>query len=132
MRRLVYLLGSIAGLLGRAGPLQAADDPHIATAAAVSALQALSAAGEGRRLFLKLNCYGCHGMGAAGGMGPDIVGTELGDVTEKVLQGDGGGMPSYRSYVTTLDLNNIAAYLASIGTINEPKFKDWWVPVPPK
>ena len=90
-------------------------------------------AAEGRRAYLKFNCYGCHGMGAAGGgMGPNIVGKERDDVSEKVLQGESGGMPSYRGIVTTVDINNMAAYLQSIGTAGEPKFNDWWEPVPLK
>jgi cytochrome c551 len=93
---------------------------------------ALDAAGEGRRAYLKYNCYGCHGNGATGGQGPNIVHTELGDVTEAVWQGKDEGMPSYRNIVTTTDLANLAAYLRSIGTPSEPKFNDWWVPVPPK
>lgn len=94
--------------------------------------QNLGPAGEGRRLYLKLNCYGCHGMAAQGGMGPKIKGKERGDVAEKMLKGEGGGMPSYSAYVTTTDINNIAAYLQSIGTSSEPVFNDWWVPVPTK
>ena len=92
----------------------------------------LSAEGEGRRAYLKYNCYGCHGMRAGGGMGPNIVGQELGDVTEAVWQGKEGGMPSYSNIVTTTDLANLAAYLRSIETGQDPKFNDWWVPVPPK
>lgn len=92
----------------------------------------LSAAGEGRRQYLKLNCYGCHGMSGQGGMGPNVVHAEYGDVSEKVLQGAGEGMVSYRAYVTEQDVRNIAAYLASIGKPEEPKFKDWWIAIPPK
>lgn len=92
----------------------------------------LNAAGEGRRLYLKLNCYGCHGMGAAGAMGPNIIRADAGDVSEAVLQGEGEGMPSYRNLVTATDLANLTAYLRSIGTTSEPKFNDWWVAVPTK
>lgn len=92
----------------------------------------LSAAGEGRRLYLKLNCYGCHGMAAAGGMGPNIVHAEMGDVAEALRERQEGGMRSYRSYVTSQDIANLALYLRSIGTADEPTFNDWWVAVPKK
>jgi mono/diheme cytochrome c family protein len=92
----------------------------------------LGPAGEGRRLYLKLNCYSCHGMSAEGGMGPKVKGADQGDVSEVLRQGAGEGMPSYKSYVTTTDISNITAYLRSIGTASEPKFRDWWVDVPPK
>jgi mono/diheme cytochrome c family protein len=93
--------------------------------------QALDPAGEGRRAYLKYNCSGCHGNRAGGGMGPSIVG-EAGEVGEAVLDGEDGGMRSYRGIVTSTDLTNLKAYLQSIGRSNEPKFNDWWVAVPPK
>ena len=99
---------------------------------AVSAQTALNAAGEGRRAFLQYNCYSCHGMYAAGGMGPNIVHAERGDIMEAVMKGESGGMPSFRRQLTSADVANLAAYLRSIGTPSEPTFMDWWVPVPPK
>ena len=103
----------------------------VAPSAAVP-MASLNQAGEGRRLYLKLNCYSCHGMAGAGGMGPNIVHAERGDVSEAVLQGKDEGMPSYRAYVTSTDVTNLALYLRSIGTADEPKFRDWWVAIPPK
>ena len=97
-----------------------------------AAAQTLSPAGEGRRAYLKFNCYGCHGMRAGGGMGPNIVRADRDDVSEAVREGKDEGMPSYRRILTTTDINNLAAYLRSIGRANQPKFNDWWVPVPPK
>jgi mono/diheme cytochrome c family protein len=145
------LIGSmLAGLLAASAPAYANDDgvakplkakkekknPVVLTAPSVTPVPVtaatLSSAGEGRRLYLKLNCYSCHGDRGAGGMGPKVAHAEYGDVSEKVLQGAGEGMISYRAYVTTQDVQNIAAYLASIGKPEEPRFKDWWVAIPPK
>jgi cytochrome c551 len=92
----------------------------------------LGPAGEGRRLFLAFNCYSCHGMAATGGMGPDIVGRDRATVASAVLLGRAGGMPSFRQYVSQTDITNIAAYLNSIGTPEEPMFMDWWKLFPPK
>ena len=100
--------------------------------AGMAQAQSLGGAGEGRRLWLKLNCSGCHGDRAGGGMGPNVAHADAGDVSEAVLQGEGGGMRSYRAYVTSTDLTNLTLYLRSIGTVSEPKFRDWWVPIPPK
>jgi mono/diheme cytochrome c family protein len=87
----------------------------------------LNAAGEGRRLWLELNCYSCHGMNAAGGMGPNIQHAEAGDVREAVMQGvPEGGMPSFKKYVKSKDISNLGAYLRSIGTKGEPVWVDWW------
>jgi mono/diheme cytochrome c family protein len=92
---------------------------------------ASSAVTEGRRAWLKLNCYGCHGNNAAGGMGPNIQHGEFGDVSE-AMRGDAreGGMRSFTGIAKSNDAANIAAYLATIGTASEPKWLDWWNPVP--
>ena len=65
-------------------------------------------------------------------MGPNIVGAEAGDVSEAVLQGKDEGMPSYRRIATSANVNNLTAYLRSIGTARDLKFNDWWVATPTK
>jgi mono/diheme cytochrome c family protein len=114
--------------------VRAADVPApVPLAVAASPTQpTLNAAGEGRRLYLKLNCYGCHSMFATGAMGPDIVHAERGDLREAVMQGQEGGMPSFRNYVDATDIDNLSAYLKSIGTPDEPMFMDWWKKNPRK
>lgn len=92
----------------------------------------LGPVGEGRRAWLKFNCYGCHGNNAAGGMGPNIQHAEAGDVASAVLQGDAveGGMRSFKGLASGTDAKNIAAYLATIGTKAEPTWLDWWNATP--
>ena len=99
-------------------------------APAVSFAQS-SAVTEGRRAWLRLNCYGCHGNNAVGGMGPNIQHSEFGDVSE-AMRGDAreGGMRSFTGIAKSNDAANIAAYLATIGTAREPKWLDWWKAVP--
>ena len=119
-----------AGLL--VGALAPAGAAEVAAAPAAAASQPLPPAGEGRRAFLKFNCYGCHGMYAGGAMGPNIQHAEAGDISEAVHQGESGGMPAFGRKLTRQDVQNLGAYLRSIGTASEPKFMDWWVPYPPK
>lgn len=92
----------------------------------------LGPVGEGRRAWLKFNCYGCHGNNAAGGMGPNVQHAEAGDVAQVVLRGDGveAGMRSFAGIATATDANNIAAYLRTIGTPAEPTWLDWWNATP--
>lgn len=88
------------------------------------------AAGEGRRAFLRMNCYSCHGMGAHGGsMGPSLVG-EADETSEAVLQGEGEGMPSFKKNLCPGDIANLKAYLQLLGTGTEPTFVRWWEPNP--
>jgi cytochrome c551 len=131
MRKFLTLAGWAWCLAVVCVPTQAADSAR-AVQAPVPEAQPLNAAGEGRRQYLKLNCYGCHGTAAAGGMGPRIVRRDLSEVSAALLNGRPGGMRSFAAYVTQRDINNITAYLQSIGTPDEPTFNDWWFPIPPK
>jgi len=121
MRRKSLLLAALASVV--IVPLQAQ-----AMQCPTAIRGSLGATGEGRRAFLEFNCSGCHGNSAGGGMGPKIVGAEQGDIQEAVLKGDAkeGGMPSFKGCVTKTDVKNIASYLGSIGTKNEPTWLDWW------
>jgi cytochrome c551 len=113
MRTISNLIGSTLCLAVLCGNIQA---------------QTLSPEGEGRRAWLKYNCYGCHGMRAEGGMAPNVQGDDAG-IT---LEGSSKGMPSYRAIVTEQEVKNLGRYLKSIGTPNEPTFTNWWFPIPPK
>src|SRR5690606_42037447 len=54
---------------------------------------------EGRKLYLKFNCYGCHGTMGGGGMGPSLIdadwryGAEDAKVFETIRCGLPHGMP---------------------------------------
>jgi cytochrome c551 len=86
---------------------------------------------EGRRAWLKYNCYGCHGNNGAGGMGPNVQQTEGQDVATAMF-GDKveGGMRDFTGIASSTDAYNIGVYLLSIGTPSEPKWLDWWNPIP--
>ncbi len=80
---------------------------------------------EGRRAYMRMNCYSCHGMGAlGGGMGPSLVGKA--NSVSAVNGGDGHGMPSYKNNLCSNDINNLRAYLSLLGTGTEPSFTHWW------
>ncbi|MEN9682194.1 MAG: hypothetical protein RLZZ627_2087 [Pseudomonadota bacterium] len=90
-----------------------------------------TAAIQGRRAYLRLNCYSCHGDYAQGGtMGPNVQG-EGGDVAE-ALRGD-GGMPSFTSALCPNDASNLSAYLNSVKSLynaasptsSAPQLLDW-------
>ena len=130
MRRIDTLLGVAlvgATALGAAWPAKAQSPMPTADTAAVN----LGPIGEGRRDWLKWNCYSCHGQNASGGMGPNVQHAERGDLGEAVLGGvPESGMPAYHRYATSADIINLGAYLGSIGTASEPKWVDWWNPIP--
>lgn len=98
-----------------------------ATAVMTTGVLALDAAGEGRRLYLRLNCYGCHGMEGQGGMARALRQRNLSASYVTIWINSGpNGMPVYRGQVSPTDISNITAYLNSIGTPSEPTFNRWW------
>lgn len=120
--------------IGRAGQLVAAAALATSLVAPPARGQEarLSAAEEGRRLWLKLNCYGCHGMDGRGGMGPKVrgEGISFGIIATRIFFGGPEGMPSYRTQVSDTDVENLAAYIAAMGGKGEPTFNLWWKPNP--
>ncbi len=128
MRRAIALLAISATI---STPVVAAPAPYSRPNVVVAALPNLGPAGNGRRKYVQLGCYLCHGGNGAGQFGPNIQHAEAGDLNEAVTQGvPEWGMPSYGKYVTAADITNLQAYLNSVGTASEPKWWDWWVPHP--
>ena len=92
---------------------------------------ALDPAEEGRRVYLRENCYGCHGGRGGGGMGPAFRSDkpDLGDVSKVVREGADEGMPAYPN-LTTLDIQNLTEYFRTLRTSAEPTFTHWWEAIP--
>lgn len=87
---------------------------------------------EGRRIFVRENCYSCHGGLAGGAMCPSLRGEDRPDESdvEKVIEeGTENGMPRF-PHLRERDIVNLCAYFQSLGTRREPTFTHWWEPVP--
>ncbi len=88
------------------------------------------AAVEGRRAYMRMNCYSCHGSnGHNGGMGPSLIGA-ADDVAEAVPNGEDGGMPAFKNNLCANDIANLKAYIQLLNTGTEPTFVNWWEPGP--
>jgi cytochrome c551 len=103
--------------------------------AAASTLRADDARGNrvnGRKVFLRENCYICHGGRAGGGMCPSLRDRrpDESDVQDFVLNGSPSGMPSFRGRVTAQEIVDLAAYFNSLRSPQEPTFTHWWEAVP--
>jgi mono/diheme cytochrome c family protein len=83
---------------------------------------------RGRKVFLRENCYICHGGRGGGGMCPSLRGREVDDGV--IQDGTGSGMPSFAGRVTDQEVQDLVAYIASMRTANEPTFTHWWEAVP--
>ncbi len=126
--RMTSLVIAAALALATAIPVANAADLAARRYGLTGPLPNLGPVGNGRRVWLKLNCYSCHGNNGGGGEGPNVQHAEAGDVASAMLHGDAaeGGMRSFAQYANQTDAKNVSAYLKSIGTKNEPVWLDWW------
>ncbi|MEO7010614.1 MAG: c-type cytochrome [Caldimonas sp.] len=76
---------------------------------------------QGHDLFIKMNCAGCHGYKAKGGMGPNLTdgywryGGVPVSVFKSIYEGRPQGMPAWNPALQPQDIWKIVAYLQSLG-----------------
>jgi cytochrome c oxidase cbb3-type subunit 3 len=104
-------LGALAG----AAKLRAVDEVANPLAANASAVE------DGHRLFIAMNCAGCHGYDAKGNMGPNLTdaywrygGTPAG-IYNSIYDGRPLGMPAWGRALPAQDIWKIVAFLQSLG-----------------
>lgn len=82
---------------------------------------------EGRQLFTRMNCAGCHGDHAGGGMGPSlrdvdwIYGSEEAQILSTIAEGRAHGMPAWGTKMGDDQIWKIVSYIKSLRTQNEPQ-----------
>ena len=83
----------------------------------------------GRELFLRYNCYGCHGGLAGGGMGPSLrddewrYGGNDQQIHASIADGRPAGMPKFKALgLSDEQINKIVVYIKSMRTDAEPTF----------
>ena len=85
-----------------------------------------TAAGEGRQLFIRFNCSGCHGGRAGGGMGPSLrdvdwlYGSREAQLFSSISEGRAHGMPSWQPQLTPDQIWKLVTYIKTLRTRNEP------------
>ena len=118
---MVTAVGPVPGPSGDAG--------GTATAVGVGAnpyTQDRTAATEGRQLFIRFNCSGCHGGRAGGGMGPSLrdvdwlYGDHDAQLFSSIAEGRAHGMPSWQPRLTADQIWKLVTYIKSLRTRNEP------------
>jgi cytochrome c oxidase cbb3-type subunit 3 len=84
------------------------------------------ATAEGRVLFVRYNCSGCHGGRAGGGMGPSLrdpvwrYGNSDAQIFSTIAEGRDQGMPAWGTKVPQDQIWKLVAYVQSLRTANEP------------
>jgi cytochrome c oxidase cbb3-type subunit 3 len=81
---------------------------------------------EGRQLFVRFNCSGCHGGRGGGGMGPSLRDVDwlYGDsdvrMFSSIAEGRAHGMPAWQPRLTADQTWKLVTYIKSLRTRNEP------------
>jgi cytochrome c oxidase cbb3-type subunit 3 len=76
---------------------------------------------QGHDLFIKMNCAGCHGYDAKGGMGPNLTdgywryGGVPASIFNSIYQGRPQGMPAWNPALPPQDIWKLVAYIQSLG-----------------
>lgn len=87
----------------------------------------VAAMAEGRELFVRMNCSGCHGGRAGGGMGPSLrdvdwlYGSTDAQIFDSIAEGRAHGMPSWGSKLNDDQIWKLVAYVKSLRTPDEPQ-----------
>jgi cytochrome c oxidase cbb3-type subunit III len=82
---------------------------------------------DGRRLFVTMNCAGCHGDHGGGGMGPSlrdedwIYGHASADIFDSIAHGRAHGMPAWASRLPPSEIWKLVTYIESLRTSREPQ-----------
>jgi len=80
---------------------------------------------DGKHLFDRYNCSGCHGTHAGGGMGPSlrderwIYGSKEANIFSSIAEGRAHGMPSWGTRIPDDQVWRLVAYIKSLRTPNE-------------
>ena len=122
-------LGSVPPSLAPVGPI---PGPQIAGENPATTIQNPysnnpAALEQGRQLFVEMNCAGCHGGHAGGGMGPDLrpdhifsFGSTPAELFDSISNGRAMGMPAWGMKLPPAVIWKLVAYIQSLGTAQEP------------
>ncbi len=75
---------------------------------------------QGKSIWFKMSCYGCHGTMGGGGMGPNLTDAEWkygGDDTSvftTIKWGRSGGMPAWGTKLSDDDILHVMTYVRSL------------------
>lgn len=107
---------------GHAPPARALDNPFRNDHAA---------AAQGEKLFVAMNCDGCHGGGATGWVGPSLAdgrwrfGGSDGEVFQSIYYGRPHGMPAFGGMIPREGIWKLVTYLQSLHPPADVPTESW-------
>jgi cytochrome c oxidase cbb3-type subunit III len=117
--------GALPGLRATVGPIPGPKPPGGPAAIVNPYANDVVARQDGRRLFVEMNCYGCHGGHAGGGMGPSlrdktwIYGQSDADIFDSIASGRANGMPAWGTKLSDQQIWELVAYVQTLESPNE-------------
>lgn len=105
-------MGHIAGDTDSAALARSVPNPYAGNQQAVV---------DGRALYIKMNCAGCHAYNAKGNMGPDLTDTywRYGglpiEIYRSIHDGRAQGMPAWGNALPPTEIWKLVAYIQSLG-----------------
>lgn len=105
-------MGHIAGNTDSDALARSIANPYAGNAQAIAG---------GAALYTKMNCAGCHGYKATGGMGPDLTdsywryGGYPAQVYRSIHDGRAQGMPAWGAALPETEIWKLVAYIQSLG-----------------
>jgi len=85
------------------------------------------AVAEGKELFVRMNCAGCHGYDAKGSMGPNLTDTYWryggvpAQVFKSIYEGRPQGMPAWNPALPPDEIWKLVSYIESLGGMMAPE-----------
>lgn len=105
-------LGQIAGAPSQSAHVLSIANPYEGNAQAIQ---------EGKQLYIRMNCAGCHAYSGKGNMGPDLTDGEWRygglpvEIYKTIRDGRPQGMPAWGNTLPPDDIWKVVAYVQSLG-----------------
>jgi cytochrome c oxidase cbb3-type subunit 3 len=118
-RAMLVILVAAAACSTRPSPPQTSEGKPAADGVVNPLAGNRDAAAAGEKLFSSMNCDGCHGGGALGFVGPNLVdgrwryGGSDSAVYQSILRGRAQGMPAYGGMLDASTIWQLVTYLKS-------------------
>lgn len=79
---------------------------------------------QGQRLYVQMNCAGCHGLAGGGSIGPALMdekwtyGSDPANIFATIMEGRPNGMPSWRGKLSNDQVWQLVAYIRDMAALH--------------
>jgi cytochrome c oxidase cbb3-type subunit 3 len=79
---------------------------------------------QGQRLYVQMNCAGCHGLAGGGSIGPPLMdekwvyGSDPANIFSTIIEGRPNGMPSWRGKLSNDQVWQLVAYIRDMAGLH--------------